>query len=133
MSDEDHEGGHEVDGEQGREVDLDAGREHPEQPEPPERPEQPERSERTERPAVLLLRALGLGDFLTGVPAYRAVRAAYPDHEIVLAGVLLASGTYFLGFRGWPRRISAASRPTAGKKSACSPSSSGAATPWWPS
>ncbi|POM23852.1 Lipopolysaccharide heptosyltransferase 1 [Actinomadura rubteroloni] len=34
---------------------------------------------------VLLLRALGLGDFLTGVPAYRAVRAAFPGHEIVLA------------------------------------------------
>lgn len=37
------------------------------------------------RPRVLLLRALGLGDFLTGVPAYRAVRRAFPQHEIVLA------------------------------------------------
>ncbi|HLX51496.1 MAG TPA: glycosyltransferase family 9 protein [Streptosporangiaceae bacterium] len=37
------------------------------------------------RPRVLILRALGLGDFLTGVPAYRALRAALPDHEIVLA------------------------------------------------
>ena len=37
------------------------------------------------RPRVLILRALGLGDFLTGVPAYRALRAAYPGHEIVLA------------------------------------------------
>jgi ADP-heptose:LPS heptosyltransferase len=39
----------------------------------------------TRRPAVLMLRALGLGDFLAGVPAYRALRAAYPGHEIVLA------------------------------------------------
>ncbi len=37
------------------------------------------------RPRLLVLRALGLGDFLTGVPAYRALRAAYPRHEIVLA------------------------------------------------
>src|SRR5690242_1511235 len=34
---------------------------------------------------VLMLRALGLGDFLTGVPAYRALRAAYPDACLVLA------------------------------------------------
>jgi ADP-heptose:LPS heptosyltransferase len=34
---------------------------------------------------VLLLRALGLGDFLTGVPAYRAVRHAFPCHHVVLA------------------------------------------------
>jgi ADP-heptose:LPS heptosyltransferase len=39
---------------------------------------------------VVMLRALGLGDFLTGVPAYRALRAAFPGHETVLAapGVL---------------------------------------------
>ncbi len=37
------------------------------------------------KPRVLVLRALGLGDFLTGVPAYRALRAAHPRHEVVLA------------------------------------------------
>jgi ADP-heptose:LPS heptosyltransferase len=37
------------------------------------------------RPAVVMLRALGLGDFLTGVPAYRALAAGFPGCEIVLA------------------------------------------------
>lgn len=36
-------------------------------------------------PRVLVLRALGLGDLLTGVPALRGVRRAFPAHRVVLA------------------------------------------------
>lgn len=39
----------------------------------------------SERPVLLVLRPLGLGDHLTGIPAYRALAAAYPDHHRVLA------------------------------------------------
>jgi ADP-heptose:LPS heptosyltransferase len=37
------------------------------------------------RPTLVALRALGLGDFLTGLPALRALRSARPDWELVLA------------------------------------------------
>ncbi|MCU1606250.1 MAG: ADP-heptose:LPS heptosyltransferase [Modestobacter sp.] len=37
------------------------------------------------RPAAVVLRPLGLGDLLTGIPAIRGVRAAVPDHRLVLA------------------------------------------------
>ncbi len=37
------------------------------------------------RPFVVMLRPLGLGDFLTGVPAYRAIARAFSDREIILA------------------------------------------------
>jgi ADP-heptose:LPS heptosyltransferase len=36
------------------------------------------------RPRLLVLRNLGLGDFLTGIPALRALRRAFPEHELVL-------------------------------------------------
>jgi ADP-heptose:LPS heptosyltransferase len=34
---------------------------------------------------IVILRPLGLGDFLTGIPAYRAVARAFPAHRITLA------------------------------------------------
>jgi len=37
------------------------------------------------RPSLLVLRALGLGDLLTAVPALRALAAAFPGHRRVLA------------------------------------------------
>lgn len=37
------------------------------------------------RPRVLILRALGLGDLLAGVPALRGIRRAFPEHDTVLA------------------------------------------------
>ncbi|MEU2061165.1 glycosyltransferase family 9 protein [Streptomyces sp. NPDC013455] len=49
-------------------------------------------------PTVLVLRALGLGDLLAGVPALRGIRRAFPGHRVVLAqppgltGLALATG-----------------------------------------
>jgi ADP-heptose:LPS heptosyltransferase len=37
------------------------------------------------REEILVLRALGLGDFLTGIPALRGLHRAYPDARVVLA------------------------------------------------
>jgi ADP-heptose:LPS heptosyltransferase len=37
------------------------------------------------RPVALVLRALGLGDFFTGLPALAMLRGALPEHRLVLA------------------------------------------------
>ena len=39
----------------------------------------------TARPVALVLRALGLGDLVTGLPALRLLHATLPEHRIVLA------------------------------------------------
>ena len=40
---------------------------------------------RADRPKLLILRPLGLGDFLTALPALRALRASFPGHQRILA------------------------------------------------
>jgi ADP-heptose:LPS heptosyltransferase len=40
---------------------------------------------RSGTPRLVVLRALGLGDLLTAVPALRALGRGFPDHELVLA------------------------------------------------
>jgi ADP-heptose:LPS heptosyltransferase len=50
------------------------------------------------RPRLVVLRALGLGDFLTGVPALRALGTAFPQHErLLLAPGWLAPLAELLG------------------------------------
>lgn len=57
---------------------------------------------------VVILRALKLGDLLCAVPAFRALRAAWPDADIVLVGLPWARlfverySMYLAGFREFP-------------------------------
>jgi ADP-heptose:LPS heptosyltransferase len=59
------------------------------------------------RPLLVALRALGLGDLLTAVPALRALAAAFPGHERVLAAPA--------GLAPLARLIDAGGRPAVGR------------------
>lgn len=52
------------------------------------------------RPRVVVLRALGLGDFLTGLPALRGIRRALPRHELILAAPIGLAPLLALADRG---------------------------------
>lgn len=54
-----------------------------------------------ERPLLLALRALGLGDLLTAVPALRALAASFPGHRLELAAPAALAPLVELVGGGW--------------------------------
>lgn len=54
-----------------------------------------------ERPLLLALRALGLGDLLTAVPALRALAATFPGHRLELAAPAALAPLVELVGAGW--------------------------------